>query len=98
MIDHIRARELAGRAELLVECHEERKINVNLAVGRTVKRSNAGIGSTAASVCLTREKLHVRLFVLALSVLAELIFPDDLRIAKNNARKLLHPLFFRPGG
>src|SRR5579871_1866224 len=48
--DHISAREFTWRVQLLLQQFEERQVEVNLAVARTIKRPHRGFARTASGL------------------------------------------------
>src|SRR5207247_960107 len=76
---------------------EERQVEIDLFVGGAVERADRRLGEAAARAYLSGVKLHLRLAIL-LAHLAELLFPNDLRVMQDHPREVLELLFRWIGG
>src|SRR5688572_1674727 len=92
--NHVRTREVARRAEALVQLLEERQIEVHLLIERTVERTDRGLRKPTFRLHCTTEQDELRLTVV-LTIPAELLVPYILRLGQNDrdeVRLFVHAL------
>src|SRR4051812_10727266 len=96
MRHHIGLRELAraraciATVEAAFEIAEERGVEINLLVARAVERPHRGLRHPALVRAGRAGEHHQRRRAIALAVLLECVFPDDLGRSENARNKLAH--------
>src|SRR4051794_21883206 len=100
---HIGLRELAGArariaaAKAALEIAEEGCIEIDLLVGRAVKRAHRGLRHAALIGARRTGEHHERRRAVALAALLEHVFPDDLGRAEDARDELAHLVARRAG-
>ena len=101
MRDHIGFRELAGLAAAAVEAHlhvvEERGVEIDALVARTIERPHGGAGKAAAAVAFDAAVEHQARRPVAVTARLEDVAPDVLGIADNGGDKIAGAVARRAG-